>query len=386
MFNTQKKDSLIKKIVKNNTKIKFVYDKKDMDDYTILVNNKIMFNKIFADPELGLCESYMDGDWDTNNLVLILNELLKNNEKILNEFYKNSLSVIKLKILNFMESFVKKQTIESAKNNIKLHYDVGNDLYKKMLGKTMQYTCAYYNKPGMSLDDAQLAKMQLVAKKLNLKPGMKLIDLGCGFGAMAFYLATNYNVHVLGVTLSQEQVNFANEHYKHPNVKIMYKDYRHVTGKFDRVYSIGMMEHAGRQNYDTLFNKCNNLLKDNGILLIHTIGNKSKIGHNVFFEKYIFPEVDIPHVNTILNSSDYLWNLEDFQNFGLSYAKTLQEWQNNIGDWKGLDNYDTRFRRMWVLYLTASISGFQNKELLLYKFVFTKKTNLCENLYHIRKC
>ena len=251
----------------------------------------------------------------------------------------------------------------------------------------MQYTCAYFNKPRMTLDEAQYAKMELIAKKLNLKPGMDVLDIGCGFGSMAQHLAKKYKVNVVGVTLSKEQIEYANKYFPHNNVKIYYEDYRNVEGKFDRVYSVGMFEHVGRKNHHEYYNKCYELLKDNGIMLIHTIiTDARKWIPNGFINKYIFPEGEIPHIENLTRSFIDKWHLEDIQNFGISYSKTLRRWRKNIGDWEGLDSYDERFRRMWHLYLLGCAAGFKNRDMSLYQLVYVKKdTQRIDNLHHIRR-
>ena len=253
-----------------------------------------------------------------------------------------------------------------------------------MLGTHMQYTCAYYYKDDLTLDEAQYAKMELVARKLKLEAGLTVLDIGCGFGSMATHLATIYKVHVVGVTLSKEQVKYHEEHSKHPNVHITYMDYRDVEGHFDRVYSVGCLEHIGKINYHTFFDKCHSLLKDDGIMLIHTIGAAKGKSKNDFIGRYIFPEIEMPELSDLTKSYTDKWHLEDFQNFGQSYAKTLRAWKHNIGDWSGLDNYDTRFRRMWDFYLLGCAVAFQMKSMYLWQFVYTKKCNTASDCHHIR--
>ena len=268
------------------------------------------------------------------------------------------------------------------------HYDIGNDLYEIMLGPTMQYTCAYFYQDGVNLDQAQIAKMDLVAKKLDLRPGMNVVDLGCGFGSMPYYLATKYKVNVLGVTLSNEQVKFAKQHYKHSRVEIHYQDYRKVTGKFDRVYSVGMFEHIGRKNYDQYYNKCYQLLKDDGIMLIHCIGtNTRNWTHNCFINKYIFPEGELPHLENLTHTFIDQWHLEDWQNIGMSYAKTLLSWRDNLGNWEQLPKYNKQFRRMWDFYRLGCAASFQKRQIYLCQMVYTKtNSNRPNDCLHIRQC
>jgi len=220
----------MKKLLHENTDIELIrsMDKPAKDkpakDLSITVNNDDFFVKSMTKADLGVAESYMDGDWDTPNLEETISNLISNQEKLRKHIY--SLEFLLLGLNNYINTFLPSNTLESSKNNTELHYDIGNDLYSKMLGEHMQYTCAYYYKDGLTLDEAQYAKMELVAKKLKLREGLTVLDIGCGFGSLATHLATKYKVHVVGVTLSKEQVKYHEEHFKHPNVQIKYMDYR----------------------------------------------------------------------------------------------------------------------------------------------------------------
>ena len=398
LLNTNKTNSqkFITEIIEGSTDIRFI-KKEDLNTTQIpkeklkdiiIVNNESMFNKSARRGRIGFAESYMDKDWDAYDLENIIGKLLEKRSEILDNVKKNSLSLVFMEIGLIIKSLLPNNTIYSSKNNISHHYDIGNDLYSKMLGKHMQYTCAYFHKPNMTLDEAQYAKMDLIAKKLDLKPGMKVLDIGCGFGSMAHHLAKKYKVNVTGVTLSKEQIAYANKNFSHNNVKIYYKDYRHVEGKFDRVYSVGMFEHVGRSNYNEYYDKCYDLLKDDGIMLNHTIGtNNRNMKIDGFMSKYIFPEAELPHLENLTGKFIDKWHLEDIQNFGISYSKTLRNWRKNIGNWKGLDSYDERFRRMWNLYLQGCAAGFKNRDLSLYQLVYVKRnTKRPDNLHHIRDC
>ena len=381
-YRTNSQD-FITKIVRKNTNLSIVHSGESGD---IIVRNPIMFQKIMRNGELGLAESYMDGDWDSSNLEKTLLELLYRSQDLTNAIKKQSISFLLTELKVFWINLTSNNTIKSSRKNISHHYDIGNDLYTKMLGKTMQYTCAYFYRPNMTLDEAQTAKMELIAKKLDLRRGLHVLDIGCGFGAMGYFLAKNYGVIVTGVTLSKEQKAFADQNYRHNNLHIELKDYRHVDGKFDRIYSVGMFEHVGRKNYHEYYNKCYELLADNGIMLLHTIGTKTRQWNfNRFINKYIFPEGELPNLESITKQFSDRWYLEDLHNFGLSYAKTLRHWRKNIGDWKGLENYDERFRRMWDYYLYGCASAFQSRGTQLWQLVYVKvSTPLKDNLHYIR--
>jgi cyclopropane-fatty-acyl-phospholipid synthase len=366
-FNSNPKE-LITKLITENTTIQIGKE--------LIIKNDIFFNKLLDQGELGLAESYMDGDWESNDVGGLLKKLMFYQDILEEKAKYQSVNFIYLKLLSTYESFFNTNTLEKSPGNIQKHYDVGNDLYNKMLGKTMQYTCAYFNKDNMTLDEAQESKMELIAKKLDLKEGMEVIDIGCGFGSMANYLATNYKVKVTGVTLSPEQKKFSDEYFGNENVSIEVKDYRLVTGKFDRVYSVGMFEHIGSKNYKEYFDKCYELLKDDGIMFCHTMGISRPNDHQneYFASNYIFPEGELPDMLNLTEGYSEKWRLEDFQNIGISYSKTFDAWRENIGNWETLEEYDERFKRMWEYYLHLFSENFRCQNFLLFQNVFTKKT------------
>ena len=385
IYISRKKDGFgsMEKLLQENTDIELIRNTdKSTKDTCIIVNSDDFFSKVMTKGELGVAESYMDGDWDTPDLERTLSNIISNQVKLEKHIY--SLEFLLLGLTNYITTYIPNNTLSSSKSNMSHHYDIGNDLYYKMLGKHMQYTCAYYYKDGLTLDEAQNAKMELIAKKLKLKEGLTVLDMGCGFGSLATHLATKYKVHVVGVTLSKEQVKYHEEHFKHPNVTINYMDYRDVTGIFDRVYSIGMFEHVGKINYKEYYDKCHSLLKDDGIMMMQTIGASRSKSKSDFLEKYIFPEFELPELPDLTKEYTDQWHLEDFQNLGLSYAKTLRDWHSNLGDWSDLPNYDTKFRRMWDFYLLGCAASFQRKLIYLWQIVYTKKCNTKFDCYYIR--
>lgn len=193
---------------------------------------------------------------------------------------------------------------------------------------------------------------------------------------------------MIGCSLSEKQVEYANNNYKNSNLKILLEDYRNMKGKYYRVYSVGLCEHIGRINYNTYFNKCYQLLKNDGIMLLHTIGTNSRVWHsNHFTQKYIFPEGELPHQSNLVGKFIEKWHLEDWQNFGLSYEKTLLAWRQNIGNWEGLDKYDEKFRRMWDIYLYGCAAVFHFRHICLWQIVYTKiNSNRKDDLHYIRNC
>jgi len=243
----------------------------------------------------------------------------------------------------------------------------------------MQYTCAYWKNETRTLDIAQLNKMRLISMKLNLTKGLKVLDIGCGFGTLAEYLAKTYDVDVVGVTLSGAQKAYADQHCAHDRVEIRIQDYRDipVTEKYDRIVSVGMFEHVGHHNYKSFFKHVNRLLAPDGIFVLHTMGEATVLynkGTDPFIEKYIFPGGCVPGLHDVTNNAFPYFVLEDMQNIGPSYAKTLHAWRKNFNSAKNLPaQFQTPvFKRMWNLYLAQLEAVFETRYLQLWQFVFVK--------------
>ena len=253
------------------------------------------------------------------------------------------------------------------------HYDVGNDLYERMLDKRMIYTCAYWQ-DAKNLDEAQEHKLELVCRKLKLEPGMKVLDIGSGWGGAARYMAEHYDVEVVGVSVSKEQVAMANEQAKGLNVDFRLQDYRDIDEQFDRIYSLGMFEHVGFKNYQTFFEVTHRSLKDGGLFLLHTIGHwQTSEKVDPWIERYIFPNSILPSAEIIANHSAKLFSIEDWQNFGLDYVKTLKAWNDNTeAAWPELEGYDEEFQRKWHYYLQGCSAAFQSYRNHLWQVVLSK--------------
>lgn len=356
-----------------------------------------VLRRALADGAIGFGETYVDGDWQTNDVEGLCHELLRLEGKELQLGWRAAPLLGTILLGKLRSQFLPNNTLGSARSNVQLHYDLDAweisqaawvKLYEQMLGPTMQYTCAFFARPDMSLDEAQRAKMALVADKLDLKPGMRLLDIGCGFGGMAYYLATEFGVHVTGVTLSKNQAAYAREHFAHPNVEIILQDYRATEGTFDRVYSIGMFEQVGRRNTAEYFDKCYELLKDDGIMLLHTIGvNQSKVSTGKsFIGTHVFPGCELPHFCHFSEVSEAgKWHVEDWHSFGKSYARTLRSWRHNVGDWSGFEEFDDRFRRMWEYWQLSSASSFDRRRTTLWQIVYTKaNSSRPDDCHHVR--
>ncbi len=336
--------------------------------WDIKVYNPDFYSRILSYGSLALGESYMDGWWDCNSIDTLISRILRNelNKKI--NFKNLIFPVIKSKLFNL-------QNLARAFQIGERHYDIGNEFYKNMLDKRMIYSCGYW-KNTKNLDQAQTAKLDLICRKIGLKKGMKILDIGCGWGGFAKYAAEKYNVEVIGVTVSKEQLKLAKEVCNGLPVKLLLQDYRTLNGEFDHIISIGMFEHVGYKNYQTYMNVVNRCLKDDGLFLLHTIGgNTSHIMTEPWIDKYIFPNSLIPSAIQIIRATEGSFVLEDWHNFGADYDKTLMAWYNNFKkNWVKIQkNYNYRFYRMWTYYLLSCAGSFRARYNQIWQIVFSKK-------------
>lgn len=311
----------------------------------------------------------MDGWWECENLDELFFRLLrvKIDRKVIG-LKSLILPYLKTKLLNLQKL--------KAHHIGQWHYDIGNDLYTKMLDKNMQYSCGYW-KNAKTLDQAQLNKIDLICKKLKLKKGETLLDIGCGWGGLMKHAAKNYGVKCVGVTVSKEQAKYIKETCKGLPVEVKVLDYRKVDQKFDKIVSVGMIEHVGYKNYKEYMQVANRCLKDDGLFLLHTIGaNKTtKYPTDPWIDKYIFPNGKLPSMRHLLKASEKLFIMEDFHNFGAYYDKTLMAWYENFQKaWPKLKNsYDERFYRMWKYYLLMCAGSFRARNIQLWQLVLSKK-------------
>lgn len=346
------------------------------DDADIQINHSDFYKRVLRESSLGLGESYMDGWWDVKKLDELCYRLLSAS---LDE---------KVKSMNILIHYWGAQLVNHGRKSKAFevgekHYDLGNELFQKMLDKRMAYSCGYW-KEAHNLDEAQEAKLDLICRKLNLKPGMKVLDIGCGWGSFCKYAAENYGVEVVGITVSKEQVDYAIADCKGLPVKIILQDYRDLKNEallgkdmfFDRVVSVGMFEHVGYKNYKTFMSTVHNLMKEDSLLLLHTIGaNKSVVTNEPWSNKYIFPNSHLPSIKQIGGAAEGLFVMEDWHNFGAHYDKTLMAWFENFdASWDQLkSSYDERFYRMWKYYLLSSAGSFRARNVQLWQIVFSKK-------------
>ena len=326
------------------------------------------FKRVLQEGSLGLGESYMDGWWDCERLDIFFSSVLRAGlESQLPRNVKDTLRVASARLFNLQS---KKRAWIVGKE----HYDLGNDLFSRMLDPYMQYSCAYW-KEATTLEDAQQAKLRLICEKLQLQPGMRVLDIGCGWGGLAYYMAKNYGVSVVGVTISAEQQKMAQERCHDLDVNILLQDYRELNDQFDRIVSVGMFEHVGPKNYNTYFSVADRNLKPDGIFLLHTIGSK-KTDHSVdpWINKYIFPNGCLPSVRQIANASEPHFIVEVWHNFGADYDTTLMAWQSRfLSAWPEIaDNYSERFKRMFTYYLNACAGAFRARDIQLWQVVFSR--------------
>ncbi len=336
--------------------------------WDIQVHDERLYQRVLNESALGLGESYMDGWWDCQALDEFICQILKGRlDKKVRGNSKILLYILKTKLFN-------RQKKSRAKIVGEQHYDLGNDLYETMLDKRLNYTSAYW-KNAKNLDEAQEAKLDLVCKKIGLEKGMTVLELGCGWGSFAKYAAEKYRTQVVGVNVSKQQVELGRELCKELPVELRLQDYREVEGKYDRVISIGILEHVGYKNYRTYMEVVDRCLKDDGIAFIHTIGsNISTTYVNAWTDKYIFPNGMLPSIAQITKAMEGLFVMEDWHNFGPDYDKTLMAWYHNFENgWdKFKDKYGERFFRMWRFYLLSSAGGFRSRAQQLWQIVMTK--------------
>ena len=337
--------------------------------WDVQVHNDQLYKRIICDGSLAFGETYMDGWWDCERIDLLIEKILRSGlENAIRHNWKILLKIIGSKLFNM-------QSISRAFQVGEEHYDVGNDLYRLMLDERMIYTCGYFQGGAKTLEEAQYAKLDMVCKKIGLKPGMKVLDLGCGWGGFAKFAAENYGAEVTGMTVSKEQVKLGMEMCKGLAVELKCEDYRNATGQYDRVISIGIMEHVGHKNYRTYMEVAHRCLKDDGIAFVHTIGRNFSM-HNTdpWLNKYIFPNGMNPSIKQLGEAMEGLFVMEDWHNFGEDYDKTLLAWNDNFqAAWPQLkDHYSERFKRMWEYYLLFCAGGFKARHVQLWQITMTK--------------
>jgi len=337
------------------------------NSYDPQVYDERLYNRVLAGGTLALGEAYMDGWWDAEDLAELFNKVL------CAKFYKKvkSLSlffhVLKSKIMN-------RQSRERSKQVAEQHYDLDNNLYTAFLDPYNQYTCGYF-KDTDNLNTAQEQKLDLICRKLRLQPKDHVLDIGCGWGGFAKFASEQYGAQVTGISISDEQIVYAKEYCHDCSVEIKKMDYRDLSGSFDKVVCVGMIEHVGFKNYRSFFRIVHNTLKDGGLFLLHTIGdNESATATDPWIDRYIFPNGMIPSITQLGKASENLFTMEDWHNFSAYYDTTLMAWMRNFDrSWNRLkEKYDERFYRMWKYYLLSCAGSFRARNNQLWQVVFSK--------------
>ncbi|MFL0196693.1 class I SAM-dependent methyltransferase [Clostridium sp. WILCCON 0269] len=343
--------------------------------FKIHINGNIPKKDLLRDPFLAIGEAYM------NNLI----DFEGNIREIIESVYKNKDS-----FLNKAEMFSKLYkvipgTLKRSKEDVQYHYDLGDDFYSLWLDETMTYSCAYFKEEEDSLYQAQINKVNYILKKLNLKEGQKLLDIGCGWGQLIITAAQKYGVNALGITLSEKQFEKANKKIVENNlqekVEVKLLDYRELLKKsyeFDRIVSVGMIEHVGKKNLPSYIEDVKSMLKEGGISLLHCITAQTEGEVNQWIKKYIFPGGYIPSIRELVSlMADNDLHLIDAESLRLHYFKTLKCWAENfegkLNEVRKLK--DDKFIRMWRLYLNACSASFHYGVMDIHQFLFTKGLN-----------
>lgn len=340
--------------------------------WDIRINDSRVYRQVLTRGSLGFGEAYIEGLWDCDQLDELFTRLLT-----LDPVRQlPGLARLHLAWNALRQNVMNLQSRARAFQVGEQHYDVGNDLFEKMLDSQMIYSCAYW--PGASnLEEAQTNKLDLICRKLQLKAGDTLLDIGCGWGGLAIFAAREYGAQVTGITISREQQKLAAERCRGLPIDIQLLDYRDLDGKFDKIVSVGMFEHVGRKNYPTYFSHVHRLLKDDGLFLLHTIGNRiTTETTDAWIDKYVFPNGKLPSPQDVSSAVENYFVIEDWHNFGPDYDLTLMAWKKRFdAAWPQLrDKYGERFYRMWTYYLLCCAAFFRVRHGQLWQIVLGKTT------------
>ncbi|MEK7108231.1 MAG: cyclopropane fatty acyl phospholipid synthase [Patescibacteria group bacterium] len=336
--------------------------------WDIQVHNDRLYRRVLTQGSLGLGEAYMDDAWDCERIDELVTRLLRNDIRgHMRKRWPQMAIVLASVLLN-------RQSERRAFKVGEQHYDVGNDLYTAMLDRRLTYTCGYW-KEATTLDEAQEAKLDLTCRKIGLKQGDRVLDIGCGWGSFAKFAAERYGAIVVGVTVSKEQKTLGDEMCKGLPVEIRLQDYREVNETFNHIVSLGMIEHVGYKNYRAYFEMAARCLKDDGLFLLHTIGSTiSSVATDPWIDKYIFPNSMLPSLAQLTKAMEGRFMVEDVHNFSAHYDKTLMAWFENFDTaWLTLkDHYGDRFYRMWKYYLLTCAGSFRSRRNQLWQLVLSK--------------
>jgi cyclopropane-fatty-acyl-phospholipid synthase len=333
----------------------------------IEIHDARFYSSLALRGSLGLGESYIEGWWDADPIDEFLLRLIEGKAD------KNFLSVDTF----FCELGGRLFNLQTKRRSLAVaskHYNIGNDLYSRMLDDLMMYSCGYW-KNAVDLNQAQTNKLDLIARKLNFQPKMKVLDIGCGWGGACKYFAEKYQVELVGITISSEQAILAKERCQGLPIDIRLQDYRELKERFNAIYSIGMFEHVGYKNYTKYMEAVASMLEDHSLFLLHTIGrNESNTCTDPWINKYIFPNGMVPSIKQIGKAAEDFFIMEDWHNFSRDYDKTLLAWFKNFDTTYNeiQKNYDERFYRLWKYYLHACAASFRARDNQLWQVLFSK--------------
>lgn len=379
------KSGTIAVIQPDGTTEKFGHSEAGFPDVAVRLADAGVMRQILLDPRLGAAEAFMDGrlimeQGDIMELIQLLraNRRWERGGKLHDpSFFKKAKDLVASRLDRINGQ-------NRSKANVAHHYDLSRDLYELFLDQDMQYSCAYWTDPGNSLEQAQLDKKAHIAAKLDLRSGQKVLDIGCGWGGMALYLHQKFGVEILGITLSEEQLKVAQERAEKEGVadKVKFEliDYRDLAerdaGQYDRIVSVGMFEHVGTPNFKTFFRSAANLMTDEGVMLLHTIGRMGKPGTtDAFTRKYIFPGGYIPALSETVEASEHFRLMAtDIETLRLHYALTLREWYKRTVANRDriIALYDERFFRLWTFYLAGATAAFESGSMCNYQIQFSR--------------
>ncbi|MCB1517700.1 MAG: cyclopropane fatty acyl phospholipid synthase [Hyphomicrobiaceae bacterium] len=337
--------------------------------WDILIHNDAFYGRVISQGTLGFGEAYMQGWWDCPNVDQLIFRLLQVDVLELMPKARDIALWVSL-ARAFLFNRQRSRAFEVGEK----HYDIGNDLYSRMLDKRLIYSCGYW-KDAETLDQAQEAKLDLICRKIGLEQGMRVLDIGSGWGGFLKFAAERYGIEGVGITVSREQRQYAEDSTQGLKLDFRLEDYHDTQGSFDRIVSVGMFEHVGYKNYRGYFEKAAQLLSDRGLSLLHTIGGNESVTHgDPWAEKYIFPNGMLPSMRQIAEGVEHLFVVEDWHNFGADYDKTLMAWHANFeAAWPDISQtYDEVFHRMWRYYLLSFAGVFRARRAQLWQVVLSK--------------
>jgi cyclopropane-fatty-acyl-phospholipid synthase len=343
--------------------------------YTVMLKRPGMSVPLMLYPSYYLPKYYVDGSLeieggDLRGLLSILMSGLGDDRNL------SFVEAARQRLQSLFDAGGRVGEIRRSKRDVQFHYDLSNDFFSAFLDSNMQYSCAYFDPWDASLETAQVRKMAHIAAKLDLRPRARLLDIGCGWGGLAAFLARHHGVSVTGVTLSERQAAYAHERWSSVDIDVRLEDYRQHAGRYDRIVSVGMLEHVGRSRFDEYFMRIGELLRDDGLALVHTIGRRGPPMHiNPWIRRHIFPGSYLPSLSQLAAAIERqgLW-LVDCENLRLHYARTLEHWRRNVEARRSniVASFGAPFYRAWEFYLTASELGFIHQGLTVYQLLVAR--------------